>query len=337
MANAEHLKILKQGIGVWNNWRKNNPDVKPDLSYANLDKANLNESDLRHVNLLNASLSGASLISANLKLANLAGANLNKANLYRASLNKANLRSAGLFHTNLVEANLTGAEFSMAAIGWTVFGNNELSTTKGLDAVHHVGPSTIGIDTIYKSGGKIPNGFLQGSGIPDEFIAFHESLVGATQAIQFYSCFISYSRKDESFAKRLHSRMKDMHIRAWFAPEDVKGGEKLHEQIESAIKYYDKLLVVLSENSMQSEWVMTEIRNARRVEIEEKRRKLFPIRLVDFDTIRRWKCFDADAGKDLAVEVREYFIPDFSNWKDHDAFEVAFDRLIHDLQAEGLH
>jgi hypothetical protein len=61
--------------------------------------------------------------------------------------------------------------------------------------------------------------------------------------------------------------------------------------------------------------------------------KLFPIRLVDFDTLRHWECFDADTGKDLAVEVREYFIPDFTRWKDHDTFERAFARFLKDLQA----
>src|SRR5262249_29670289 len=60
---------------------------------------------------------------------------------------------------------------------------------------------------------------------------------------------------------------------------------------------------------------------------------LFPIRLVDMDTLRDWECFDADSGKDLAREVREYFIPDFTNWKDHDSFERAFARLLKDLQA----
>ena len=85
---------------------------------------------------------------------------------------------------------------------------------------------------------------------------------------------------------------------------------------------------------MQSEWVITEIRNARRVEITGKRRKLFPIRLVDFENIKSWKCFDGESGKDLAIEIREYFIPDFSNWKDENAFEVAFDRLIQDLSTE---
>ena len=52
--------------------------------------------------------------------------------------------------------------------------------------------------------------------------------------------------------------------------------------------------------------------------------------------IREWECFDADHGKDLAVEVREYFIPDFSAWKDNDAFEVAFSRLMKDLRMESV-
>jgi hypothetical protein len=85
---------------------------------------------------------------------------------------------------------------------------------------------------------------------------------------------------------------------------------------------------------MQSEWVITEIQKARKTEIDEKRRKLFPITIVAYDKVKAWKCFDADTGKDLAKEVREYFIPDFSNWKDPDSFEKAFDRLLRDLKAE---
>jgi hypothetical protein len=50
--------------------------------------------------------------------------------------------------------------------------------------------------------------------------------------------------------------------------------------------------------------------------------------------IRGWECFDADTGKDLGVEIREYFIPDFTNWKDYDAFEQAYRRLLNDLKIE---
>ena len=91
---------------------------------------------------------------------------------------------------------------------------------------------------------------------------------------------------------------------------------------------------MLSEASPQSEWVMTELRKVRKAERQSGKRKLFPVRLVDMETLRDWECFDADGGMDLATELREYFIPDFSHWKDHDAFEAAFARLLKDLRAE---
>ena len=158
--------------------------------------------------------------------------------------------------------------------------------------------------------------------------------IHAGPSIKWESCFISYSTKDDEFARRLRSNMLDNNMSVFFAPEDLKGGKKLHEQLFEAIQGHDHLLLVLSEHSIQSEWVLTEIRKARESEKKEKRRKLFPIRLTDFETLRDWACFDADTGKDLAVEVREYFIPDFSNWKDHDAFEAAFARLQKDLKEE---
>ena len=215
----------------------------------------------------------------------------------------------------------------------TIFAYVDLSEALSLETVTHSNPSHISIDTLYESKGKIPEAFLRGAGVPDIFIQYLPSLVNAQYAIQFYSCFISYSHKDEAFAKLLYERLQQEHVRVWRAAEDMKAGEKIHEQIDKAILSYDKLLIVLSEESMKSEWVMTEIRKARNAEIREKRRKLFPIRLVDFETIKAWSCFDSDNGKDLAVEVREYLIPDFSNWKNHDSFEQGFAKLLADLKA----
>jgi hypothetical protein len=314
MANPEHLEILKQGVKAWNEWRREHPDVKPDFSRADLINANLRGADLREADLREAILKFTYLGFADLSFANLNGANLGGA--------------------NLGGANLRGADFTDASLAFTTFADNDLSEVKGLKAVIHVLPSTIGVDTLYKSAGKIPEDFLRGCGVPDDFIAFIPSHFGIQQAIQFYSCFISYSTRDEEFARRLYSRMRDEKLRVWFAPEDVKGGEKLYEQIERAIQIHDRLLIVLSESSLRSKWVMTEIRRARKVELRENRRKLFPIRLVDYETLQAWECFDADTGEDLASEVRQYFIPDFSNWKEHDAFEKAFERLLRDLRDE---
>lgn len=254
--------------------------------------------------------------------------------LKRAKLRNADLSGADLNLASLEEAELKGACFDSATLVGVNFSNTDLSHVAGLDTIIHYGPSSIGIDTLYISGGKISPVFLRGCGLPDEFITFLPSLIDSQQALQFYSCFISYSHNDEPFAKRLYSRMRDAHLRVWFAPEDVKGGQKLHEQIDRAIQIHDRLLIVLSENSLQSEWVMTEIRKARKAEIKEGRQKLFPIRLVSFERIREWECFDAESGKDLAIEVREYFIPDFSNWKNHDDFEAAFDKLLEDLRGK---
>jgi hypothetical protein len=310
------------------------------LWMADLRKANLRGADLSGANLIGADLSGAELVAAELRWADLSGANLRGADLSGADLVGADLREADLGEANMGEANLgkanlRGANFDNVHCISTVFGSVDLSEVKRLDTVSHLGPSTIGVDTLYKSKGKIPEAFLRGCGVPDTLIDFLPSLTGSEKAIEFYSCFISYSHKDEKFAKRLHSRMQEERLRVWYAPEDLKAGEKIYEQIDQAIRIFDKLLLVLSENSMKSEWVITEIRKARKRERESGVRMLFPIRLVDFDTIRQWECFDAGSGKDMAEEIREFFIPDFSSWKHHDSFESAFSRLIADLKAEA--
>ncbi|MGH9751689.1 MAG: pentapeptide repeat-containing protein, partial [Blastocatellia bacterium] len=64
MANPEHLKILKQGVETWNQWRKDNPEVTPDLGEALLRGTNLSKADLIGATLSKANLSGANLSEA---------------------------------------------------------------------------------------------------------------------------------------------------------------------------------------------------------------------------------------------------------------------------------
>jgi hypothetical protein len=82
---------------------------------------------------------------------------------------------------------------------------------------------------------------------------------------------------------------------------------------------------------MKSEWVRTEIRKARRREVREGVRLLFPISLVPFRAITDWECFDADTGQDLAAEIRSYFIPDFGGWMFQESHRQALSRLLKDL------
>jgi hypothetical protein len=124
---------------------------------------------------------------------------------------------------------------------------------------------------------------------------------------------------------------------------------KIHEQIDEAIRLHDRLLLILhpserksgvrrgapalSEESMKSDWVRKEIAKARKREVKEGKRVLFPVRLASFEVLRDWECFDGDTGKDSAREVREYFIPDFSKWKDHDSYLAGLSRLVGDLKS----
>ncbi len=92
--------------------------------------------------------------------------------------------------------------------------------------------------------------FLRGAGVPDNLIAFAKSLAANPRAVEFYSCFISYSTKDQEFADRLYANLQASGVRCWFAPRDIQGGKKLHEQIDEAVRLYDRLLLILSESNV---------------------------------------------------------------------------------------
>ena len=189
------------------------------------------------------------------------------------------------------------------------------------------GDSTIGIDTIILSHGKIPEYFLHWAGVPDSIIEAIPALVGSLKPIEFYSCFISYSSKDEAFARRLYADLHSNHVRCWFAPEEMKIGDKIRPRIEASIRLYDKLLIVLSEHSIASNWVAYEVERALNKEPQGIPNVLFPIRLDD--AVLKSKAGWADDIKSTR------HIGDFTHWKDHDDYQKAFTRLLRDLKAEA--
>jgi uncharacterized protein YjbI with pentapeptide repeats len=112
MANPEHIKILKLGVGAWNAWRRLNPDIKSNLSGVNLKKIELKKVNLEKAILKGANLKGVDFTESNLEGANLSEMNLEGANFSRSSLKKANLKNANLKRSNLFGANLKGANLS---------------------------------------------------------------------------------------------------------------------------------------------------------------------------------------------------------------------------------
>jgi uncharacterized protein YjbI with pentapeptide repeats len=322
MANPEHLEILRQGVDAWNHWRDESPETRPDLSGVDLATA-----DLFDAHLNGTDFSGTNLFRTDLKVADLIGARFTGANLFGSDLRKARLGHANLQEADLSDADITAADLEGAdlsnTIAWsTIFGALDLSRVRGLETVRHEGPSTIGIDTIYLSNGNIPEVFLRGAGVPEEFIVYMRSLVG--KAIDYYSCFISYSSKDDDFARRLHADLQQANVRCWKASEDLKIGDKFRTRIDESIRVHDKLMVILTEHSIASAWVEEEVEAALEKERKSSKLVLFPVRLDDavMETDQAW----------AASLRRTRHIGDFRNWKDHDAFKKAFERLLRHLK-----
>jgi hypothetical protein len=177
--------------------------------------------------------------------------------------------------------------------------------------------------TIYESQGEFPKGFLSGTSAPENFTTYKHSLTG--QALPYYSCFISYCSKDHEFAERLHADLQDKGVRCWFALEDMKIGDEIRPRIDESIRLHDKLLLILSEHSIASNWVKDEVETAYEKENSNKQLVLFPIRLDNavIETSEVW----------AAKLRRQRHIGDFTGWKDHDSYQKSFERLLRDLKA----
>jgi hypothetical protein len=143
--------------------------------------------------------------------------------------------------------------------------------------------------------------------------------------VQFYSCFISYASRDQTFAERLYADLQNKGVRCWFAPEDLPIGAKTRPTIDESIRIYDKLLLVLSKNSMASQWVEQEVETA----LERERRQgtivLFPVRIDN-------AVMGLETGWPALVKNTRN-IGDFRRWKTHAEYQKAFDRLLRDLKA----
>src|SRR5579859_8155495 len=121
MANRKHVDLLRQGGKPWNQWRKDQDDVRPDLSSAKLRGADLHGTDLHRADLGSATLSEADLHRADLSEATLSSAELHRTDLSYAKLSGADLSGADLHRSNLGRArlhgaNLHGADLSSATL-----------------------------------------------------------------------------------------------------------------------------------------------------------------------------------------------------------------------------
>jgi hypothetical protein len=139
---------------------------------------------------------------------------------------------------------------------------------------------------------------------------------------EHYSCFISHSIQDRPFVERLYRDLERVGIRSWLDTQDIRPGADWESQVHQALSAHDKLLVVLSQSSIQSPLVRYEVERARELEQKTKRTVLFPIRIDDavFRT-----------PTPLSEMISPRMIGDFEHWQDSESYKRAFSRLVKDL------
>ena len=239
-----------------------------NLAGADLDRAILSDANFSGADLTGANLARTSMIGTNLTGANLTGANFAGADMVRSNLADANLDDADLFQTRIWGCNLSGTNFAGAGLGYAVFQDCDLRSAVGLDQVRHDAPSSVGVDTIYRSGGLVPGAFLAGAGVPESVAVLQETIAAAPPALSEY--YIACRDDDEEFARKLSGDLSALGVNAWVFSQHVRGSALVsrlsssdQEEVERWIRNYDRLIVVASSRALDTEAILNDITAAR--------------------------------------------------------------------------
>jgi uncharacterized protein YjbI with pentapeptide repeats len=324
------------------------------LDGALLDRAWLIGASLVGASLVRARLNGATLDwavldGALLRSASLVGTRLIDATLDRVTLVDATLDGAMLDGATFYRATLHGADLSYATCGSTLFADIDLSRVDGLELIRHERHSCISTDTFVRSRGKIPESFLRGCGLtPWEVLTVNHYKTGLTPhklaELQYRifdswtkrlklinGCFISYSWKDTRFVDKLRDRLIVEGVNAWLDRHDMVAGP-IQDQVWKAIQVHHVVIIVLSKDSVNSDWVENELDMARTKERVEKRAVLCPLALDDeWKEVVTAKDKPGHSNRALWLTLTTKLIVDFAGW-DTDAFDAAFTKLIRGLK-----
>lgn len=358
MSKQDLVDILRQGAEIWNQWRNKNRDVKLDFFEADLHGLNLGGCDLFGAIFTNSDLHDTLLIGADLRSVRISDTNLRTANLRHADLSEAvlnlcdlkgallrgaKLTKSKLISVNLVDTDLTRADFvetelNGVIVANTTFSKTNLSQASGLDSSVHLAPSSIDNGTIEITTSDIPESFLRGCGWNDWEIEsaklYQPNLsnqeinniiykifdLRAHQSIQVSPLFISYSHANTNFVEKLENRLTSIGIRYWRDVHNATSG-RLEKQIDHAMRQNPTVILILSEDSINSDWVEHEARLARKLEKELGRDVLCPIALDASWLNAKWPAR-------LMEQIKEYHVLDFSNWAKDEMFEKVFNKMI---------
>ena len=114
--------------------------------------------------------------------------------------------------------------------------------------------------------------------------------------------FISHATADDGFVKRLREALEGANLPVWVDSRELTGGDELPADIKKAIEEARAVLVVLSQSTVNSSWVRTEVQLALAVKKQQgdSGYKVIPILLpgIEPTALRLW--FDKEP---LAIKI----------------------------------
>jgi uncharacterized protein YjbI with pentapeptide repeats len=308
---------------------------RTDFSRADMSEANFRTARGPYARFCGAEISKCDFSLSGLINADFTNSDAHGADFSVASLTNANLTGARLTSAIFNESYLTDTDFTNAEVGMTLFCRVNLSNAIGLETINHERPSTLGLDTIVLSEGRLPEQFLRGCGIPDSISIQIPSLIRALEPIQFYPCFISYSHEDKQFARKLCLSLQSQGISCWLDEHQLLPGDDIFEKVDQAIRLRDKVLLCCSKSSLTSWWVDNEINSAFEKEqllMKQRGRKvlaLVPLNLDGYMFSGEWK-----SGKSSQIKSR--LAADFAGWDaDNQKFDEQVNKLVKALRTDA--
>jgi uncharacterized protein YjbI with pentapeptide repeats len=312
--------------------------TRTNFEAARLDRANLTNVTLKQVYIQPTLIAeGQTMVTPNASFreARLGEARMVDCIFRKISFAHADFRRASIEGCVFDAVDLDGANFAGATLGNTSFINVDLNRVLGLADVRHGAANSLDLHTLRAS--RLNAAFLRGAGLSDFEVSFAELYeptlsservldkiylmfdARTTKPIQVRQVFISYAREDDTFAAKLERKLSDSGMRSWRDVHDLNAG-RVESQIDAAIRLNPILILVLSEHSVDSDWVEWEATRARDIERELKRDVLCPVALD-----RSWE--DSRWSAVLQQQVKKYNILDFAEWRDDIFFAHVFAKL----------
>ena len=95
--------------------------------------------------------------------------------------------------------------------------------------------------------------------------------------------FISYTSSDGKFADKLATDLSSFGAYIFYAKWEIKVGDSIVDKINKALTTHDYLVVILSKNSVNSEWVQRELNSSLMRQLKDKDIKIKPVLIQDCD------------------------------------------------------